>query len=53
MVGIAREVMLKTFPSIHFSEWARAGVSVDFELSNDSTIENLNMQVRDIMGSIL
>jgi hypothetical protein len=50
--SIAKEVMTKTYSSAHFSEWAWAGSKVDFEINNDSTLENLQIQVRKMITNI-
>ena len=51
--SIAREIMTKTYPGAHFSEWAWAGTEVDYVISNDSTFDNLTGQVKEIMTKIL
>lgn len=49
---IAKEVMTKTYSSAHFSEWAWVGSKVDFELNNDSTIENLYSAINGIVNKV-
>ena len=51
--SIAREVMKKTYSDAHFSEWAWIGSKIDYELNNDSTIENLHTQISDVLNKIL
>lgn len=50
--SIAKDVMKQTYPDVHFSEWAWAGSVVDFEISNDSTIENLYSTIDGIIENI-
>lgn len=47
--SIAKNVMEKTYSSAHFSEWAWVGSAFDYELNNDSTIESLNEQIKQIL----
>lgn len=47
--SIAKEVMTKTYSEAHFSEWAWAGSKCDYEINNETTIENLNSQIEDII----
>lgn len=51
--SIAKEAMNKTYSAAHFSEWAWAGCEVDFEVDNNSTVDNLETQVRNIMSKIM
>jgi hypothetical protein len=50
--SIAKEVMTKTYSDAHLSEWAWVGSKVDFEINNDTTLENLNLQITDLVKSI-
>jgi hypothetical protein len=50
--SLAKDVMTKTYSAAHFSEWAWIGSNFDFVISNDTTLENLEMQTEDIMKSI-
>ena len=51
--SIAKEVMTKTYSSAHFSEWAWIGTKEDFEINNDSTLQNLHQQLIDIVKTII
>lgn len=51
--SIAKEVMTKTYSSAHFSEWAWIGTKEDFEINNDSTLQNLHQQLTDIVKTII
>lgn len=50
--SIARDIMNKTYPNVHFSEWAWAGVQPDLEISNDGTLEQLHEQIREMMTKL-
>lgn len=50
--SLAKEAMTKTYSSAHFSEWAWVGSEIDFEVNNNSTLESLNDQVREIATKI-
>jgi hypothetical protein len=51
--SLAKEAMTKTYSGAHFSEWAWAGAKFDYVVNNDSTLENLQTQVRGIIEKIL
>jgi hypothetical protein len=51
--SIAKEVMNKTYSIAHFSEWAWIGQKCDYVISNNSTLENLQSQVNEIIIKIL
>lgn len=51
--SIAKNAMTKTYSDAHFSEWAWVGSKIDYEIDNNSTIESLNGQVKDILSVIL
>lgn len=51
--SIAKDVMTKTYSAAHFSEWAWVGQKYDFVISNDSTLESLSAQVKEIVTKIL
>jgi len=51
--SIAREIMVKTYSSTHFSEWAWAGSKINYEINNDNTVEFLQKQVKEIIENIL
>jgi hypothetical protein len=48
---IAKDIMTKTYSDAHFSEWAWVGSAVDYELNNDSTISDLEVQISNIFKS--
>lgn len=48
--SLAKDIMHKTYPNVHFSEWAWAGVQPDLEISNDGTLEQLYEQIREMMS---
>jgi len=50
--NIARNVMTKTYPLAHFSEWALAGCKTDFEINNDNTIQSLLINLENIISVI-
>lgn len=50
--SIAKEIMNKTYSAAHFSEWAWIGEDYDYEIENNSTLENLQSQIRDIVRKI-
>lgn len=49
----ALESMKILYPSAHLSEWAWVGTEFDYVLNNNSTIENLEQEVRDIVSKLL
>lgn len=51
--SIAKEVMDKTYSSAHFSEWAWVGSTIHYEINNDTTLESLEIQLKEIMLDIL
>jgi hypothetical protein len=51
--SIAKEAMKQTYAGAHLSEWAWVGSKIDFELNNDSTLEFLEEQVKEIITMIL
>jgi len=51
--SIARDIMSKTYSSAHQSEWAWAGTKFDYEINNNSDVENLKQQIKDIIEPIL
>lgn len=51
--SLATDVMNKTYSAAHYSEWAWVGSKVDYELNNNSTIEDLNSQINDVISQIL
>jgi hypothetical protein len=51
--SIAKDVMNKTYSSAHLSEWAWIGAKIDYELNNNSTIENLEGQLNKVLSNIL
>lgn len=50
--SIAKGIMERTYPGVHFSEWAWAGVQPDIELTNDSSLEQLQSQIREMMTTM-
>jgi hypothetical protein len=50
--SIAKDAMIKTYSDAHYSEWAWVGSKFDFEINNDTTVENLNQQVAGIINGI-
>jgi|AntAceMinimDraft_6_1070360.scaffolds.fasta_scaffold31186_2 hypothetical protein len=51
--SLAKEAMTKTYSTAHFSEWAWVGSKIDYEVNNDSTIEFLNSQVKEILTAVI
>jgi len=49
---IARNIMEKTYSAAHYSEWAWVGSTIDYEVNNDDSVENLHSQVGDIIRKI-
>jgi hypothetical protein len=50
--SLAKEAMTKTYSSAHFSEWAWVGSKMDYEINNNTTLEDLSVQVTDLIGGI-
>jgi len=50
--SLAKEAMTKTYSSAHFSEWAWVGSKIDYEINNNTTLEDLSKQVTDLIGGI-
>ena len=50
--SIARKVMENTYSSAHFSEWAWIGADFDYTIQNDTSIEDLQRQMTDILEKI-
>lgn len=50
---IARRHMETKFRDVHRSEWDWVGVDADFEINNDSTLENLYAKIDDIRQQVL
>ena len=51
--SIAQAAMAKIYSDAHMSEWAWVGSKTDYELNNDSTIESLEGQIKEILSDIL
>jgi len=51
--SLAKEAMIKTYSSAHASEWSWIGAKFDFVINNDSTIEFLDTQIKEIIAKIL
>jgi len=51
--SLAKDIMQKNYPNVHFSEWATAGVIPDLEISNDGTLEDLHVQIRQMMTKLM
>lgn len=45
----AKERMVTEYPDAHLSEWAWCGSEFDFEINNNTTIKDLNIQVEGII----
>jgi hypothetical protein len=50
--SIAKEAMIKTYTSAHFSEWAWVGAKFDYEINNDTDVASLTTQVDKIITNI-
>lgn len=50
--SIAKDIMEKTYTSAHFSEWAWVGSNSDYEINNDSNLDDLKHKVNDIIKNI-
>jgi hypothetical protein len=50
--SIAKNIMEKTYSSAHLSEWAWVGSKIDYEVNNNGSMEELNIQVQDILKNI-
>ena len=46
----AKETMLTTHRDAHFSEWAWVGSPFNYEIDNNSTLDNLTTQISEIIG---
>ena len=42
---------MKTYPDVHYSEWAWIGKTFDDEISNSTTLESLEKKVARLMGN--
>lgn len=51
--SLAKDVMTKTYSDAHYSEWAWVGSKVQYEISNNNTLESLKSQVQEITTRIL
>jgi hypothetical protein len=51
--SIAKAAMAKTYSAAHLSEWAWVGSKIDYEINNDSTLESLETQVKEVLTNIL
>lgn len=51
--SIANEIMIETYPSVHLSEWSWIGSKFDYEINNNTNLENLNNQIKDLLEIIL
>ena len=51
--AIAQQIMVDTYPTAHNSEWAWIGSHIDHEIENNSSIENLSVQVNNLISKIL
>ena len=51
--SLAKEAMIKTYSSAHASEWSWIGAKFDYIINNDSTIEFLKTQIKEITTKIL
>lgn len=51
--SLAKEAMTKTYSSAHASEWSWIGAKFDYIINNDSTLEVLNSQIKEIISKIL
>lgn len=44
---------MKTYPQAHQSEWAWVGTNIDYELENNSTVDNLKINLDTLIEKIL
>lgn len=51
--SLAKDIMIKTYSDIHFSEWAWVGSNTDFQINNDGTLDDLKSQVISIKDKII
>lgn len=51
--SIAKDVMTQTYSNAHLSEWAWVGSKIDYEINNDSSLDSLEGQVREVLSNIL
>jgi hypothetical protein len=51
--SLAKDVMEKTYPAAHFSEWAWVGVEADYEVSNNGTVDSLHTDVRKVISVLI
>jgi hypothetical protein len=51
--SLAKNAMITTYSSAHFSEWAWVGAKFDYELNNDSTLEMLKAQIDEVVPRFL
>jgi hypothetical protein len=45
----AGQLMPQRYPNVHHSEWAWIGQTFDYEINNNSTVEELYMQVNNLL----
>jgi hypothetical protein len=50
--SLAMDAMAKTYSSAHFSEWAWVGSDINFEISNDGSLDDLNHTVSTLIHTI-
>lgn len=51
--SIAKDIMTNTYSSAHQSEWAWVGQKYNFVISNNGTLEDMQLQVDNIISKIL
>jgi hypothetical protein len=50
--SLAKEAMTKTYSNAHLSEWAWVGSRIDYEINNNSTLDNLCNQISELVGNV-
>lgn len=48
----AKDLMMTKYSSVHFSEWAWAGCTVDYHISNDGTLADLTSAIEVLVSTL-
>lgn len=51
--SLARDAMTTIYSAAHFSEWAWVGSKFDYEIDNNTGIDNLQTQISNIITTVL
>lgn len=51
--SVVEEIMLNKYPNVHSSEWASAGIKVDFIINNSSDLDTLQTRIDHFINTLI